>query len=294
MSAAMCVWEMGEEVTRSLPKMEHVLLAEFVYHHGPQWNEAAAHLQKHLVEAYTPELCQERYQQLLTQHASEIQPPQAYGLYSHLYTVRASELTRAIRDDQAAIQQLLKEVKQVQKGQWDTRLPKMYPDVYKRLRIEYPPDEQEDTSVVLQESPRVRVPRPSDMNELHTRWKRAMLSRIDLLLTHKHAPEYSKPVRKSEAADYYLIVKQPMDFMQIKRAVANDELVTTLQVQEAFYHTMANAVVYNLKGSETYKNTLEIFADVQEAMQEFKSVMKEQGIEEDSSEEEEKVRRRRK
>lgn len=54
-----------------------------------------------------------------------------------------------------------------------------------------------------------------------------ILSLLDTISQHKFGPVFSNPVKKSEAADYYDIIKRPMDLKTI-RARIKDGTISTI------------------------------------------------------------------
>ncbi|KAF6198760.1 hypothetical protein GE061_006782, partial [Apolygus lucorum] len=76
---------------------------------------------------------------------------------------------------------------------------------------------------------------------------------LEVLMHHKDAWPFLRPVTKSEVPDYHLIIKKPMDFATIKHKLnmleykKNSELIADAQL------LFDNCYLYNTEGSEVHK-----------------------------------------
>ncbi|KAF8621615.1 hypothetical protein AX15_007635 [Amanita polypyramis BW_CC] len=69
---------------------------------------------------------------------------------------------------------------------------------------------------------------------------------------HRNGNIFHNPIKNSEAPDYHEIVKRPIDLKTIKAKVKDGQIVNSLEYQRDIYLMFANAMMYNVPGSDVY------------------------------------------
>lgn len=69
---------------------------------------------------------------------------------------------------------------------------------------------------------------------------------------HRNGNIFHNPIKKSEAPDYHEIVKRPIDLKTIKAKVKDGHIANSLEYQRDIYIMFANAMMYNVPGSDVY------------------------------------------
>ncbi|KAK2466243.1 hypothetical protein APHAL10511_001885 [Amanita phalloides] len=69
---------------------------------------------------------------------------------------------------------------------------------------------------------------------------------------HRNGNIFHNPIKNSDAPDYHEIVKRPIDLKTIKAKVRDGHIANSLEYQRDIYLMFANAMVYNVPGSDVY------------------------------------------
>jgi bromodomain-containing protein 8 len=69
---------------------------------------------------------------------------------------------------------------------------------------------------------------------------------------HRNGNIFHNPIKLSEAPDYHEIVKRPIDLKTIKTKVKDGHIVNSLEYQRDIYLMFANAMMYNVPGSDVH------------------------------------------
>jgi bromodomain-containing protein 8 len=69
---------------------------------------------------------------------------------------------------------------------------------------------------------------------------------------HRNGNIFHNPIKKTEAPDYHEIVKRPIDLKTIKAKVKDGHIANSLEYQRDIYLMFANAMMYNVPGSDVY------------------------------------------
>jgi bromodomain-containing protein 8 len=72
------------------------------------------------------------------------------------------------------------------------------------------------------------------------------------ITAQKNGEVFADPVTEAIASDYDEMVVEPMDLRTIKQNIRQGLITNTTEYERAIFLMFANAVMYNLPGSETY------------------------------------------
>lgn len=97
------------------------------------------------------------------------------------------------------------------------------------------------------------VPSPSS--------KKLMIGLHQRISEHRFGNIFHQPIKTSEAADYYDMVKRPLDLKTIRLRLRDGTIKDSQEFQRDIYLMYANALVYNAPQSEIYRMTLEVRED---------------------------------
>lgn len=75
---------------------------------------------------------------------------------------------------------------------------------------------------------------------------------------HRNGNIFHNPIKKSEAPDYYDIVKRPMDLKTIKARIREGQISSSAEFQRDVYLMFANSLMYNRPGSDIYTMAEEV------------------------------------
>jgi hypothetical protein len=80
--------------------------------------------------------------------------------------------------------------------------------------------------------------------------KAQLLVAWDRINSHKYATHFRKPVKESDAPNYYAMINKPMDLGKIKQLIERGQLTTFVHLRKAMDQIAANASNYNGASSE--------------------------------------------
>jgi bromodomain-containing protein 8 len=69
---------------------------------------------------------------------------------------------------------------------------------------------------------------------------------------HRNGNIFHNPIKRSEAPDYYEIVKRPMDLKTIKARIRDGLISNSAEFQRDVYLMFANAMMFNRPNSDIY------------------------------------------
>lgn len=83
---------------------------------------------------------------------------------------------------------------------------------------------------------------------------------------------FQNPVKKSEAPDYYDIIKRPMDLKTIRNRIKDGTITTIDEFERDIRLMFANATVYNARGSQVWEMAKEMRAASEGHIAHYKSM----------------------
>jgi len=87
---------------------------------------------------------------------------------------------------------------------------------------------------------------------------------------HRNGNIFHNPIKKSEAPDYYDIVKRPMDLKTIKARIKDNVITNSTEFQGDIYLMFMNAMMYNRPRSDIFKMAEEMLRDSEINIQSFR------------------------
>jgi bromodomain-containing protein 8 len=75
---------------------------------------------------------------------------------------------------------------------------------------------------------------------------------------HRSGNIFHNPIKKSEAPDYYDIVKRPMDLKTVKAKIKDNSITNSQEFQRDIYLMFVNAMMYNRPRSDIFKMAEEV------------------------------------
>ena len=167
--------------------------------------------------------------------------------------------------------------------------------------------------------------KPPDTIVAYRNFSRMANPVLNIISSHKHASMFADPVRESQAQGYRETVKQPQDLKSIRTAItagtravsaaveaqqvspgsasgsANNSLITlpitdalvppkgivnAEQLEQEVMRMFANAVMFNSENHDVVNDTREMFKDVEQALQQWRAVDRDEDAEEIPKEDE--------
>ncbi|KAK6909488.1 hypothetical protein I203_103507 [Kwoniella mangroviensis CBS 8507] len=102
--------------------------------------------------------------------------------------------------------------------------------------------------------------------------QKLLYSLLDAIAQHRNGNVFQTPVKKSDASDYYQIIKRPMDLKTI-RARIKDGLITGIEEFERdVLLIFANAMMYNNPDTPTYEMAKEMLKAAEDQIAHFKNL----------------------
>jgi len=87
---------------------------------------------------------------------------------------------------------------------------------------------------------------------------------------HRNGNIFHNPIKKSEAPDYYDIVKRPMDLKTIKAHIREGQIASSAEFQRDVYLMFANSLMYNRPGSDIYTMAEEMMLESEAQINTFR------------------------
>lgn len=75
---------------------------------------------------------------------------------------------------------------------------------------------------------------------------------------HRSGNVFHNPIKKSDAPDYYDIIKRPMDLKTIKSRIKDGTISSSREFQRDIYVMFANSLMYNRPNSDIYTMAEEV------------------------------------
>nr|ODN94060.1 hypothetical protein L203_00235 [Cryptococcus depauperatus CBS 7841] len=91
--------------------------------------------------------------------------------------------------------------------------------------------------------------------------KTFLLSLHETIASHKFGTVFESPVRKSEAPDYYNVIKRPMDLKTIKSKIKDGRIDNIDELERDVLLIFSNAMMYNAHGSQVHEMAREMMRD---------------------------------
>ncbi|WVQ73096.1 hypothetical protein IAR50_002659 [Cryptococcus sp. DSM 104548] len=139
-----------------------------------------------------------------------------------------------------------------------------------------PPQEGgDDEEVVKEEAPgrsTASAPRTAKRSS-----KPFLMALFEIILSHKFSNVFENPVRKSEAADYYDVIKKPMDLKSVKAGIKNGRIGSMDELERDVLLIFSNAMMYNAPGSQVYEMAKEMMKDCEGHFVHYRNMEMEMG-----------------
>ncbi|KAF8261396.1 hypothetical protein EI94DRAFT_1746111 [Lactarius quietus] len=87
---------------------------------------------------------------------------------------------------------------------------------------------------------------------------------------HRNGNIFHNPIKKSEAPDYYDIVRRPMDLKTIKARIREGQIASSAEFQRDVYLMFANSLMYNRPGSDIYTMAEEMMLESEAQINTFR------------------------
>ncbi|KAI9466996.1 hypothetical protein BJY52DRAFT_1235753 [Lactarius psammicola] len=87
---------------------------------------------------------------------------------------------------------------------------------------------------------------------------------------HRNGNIFHNPIKKSEAPDYYDIVKRPMDLKTVKARIREGQIASSAEFQRDVYLMFANSLMYNRPGSDIYTMAEEMMLESEAQINTFR------------------------
>ncbi|EJT49929.1 hypothetical protein A1Q1_00942 [Trichosporon asahii var. asahii CBS 2479] len=100
--------------------------------------------------------------------------------------------------------------------------------------------------------------------------QKLLLQLLDSIQQHKYGPVFANPVRK--AADYYEIIKRPMDLKTLRARIKDGSVGNIEEFERDVRLMFANATIYNGRGSQVSDMAKEMMAASEVHIAHFKSM----------------------
>ncbi|WVQ67058.1 uncharacterized protein L199_005251 [Kwoniella botswanensis] len=102
--------------------------------------------------------------------------------------------------------------------------------------------------------------------------QKLLYSLLDAIAQHRNGNVFQNPVKKSDASDYYQVIKRPMDLKTI-RARIKDGLITGIdEFERDVLLIFANAMMYNNPDTPTYEMAKEMLKAAEDQIAHFKNL----------------------
>ncbi|KAF9510824.1 hypothetical protein BS47DRAFT_1347433 [Hydnum rufescens UP504] len=94
------------------------------------------------------------------------------------------------------------------------------------------------------------------------------------ITAQKNGEVFADPVTEAIASDYDEMVVEPMDLRTIKQNIRQGLITNTTEYERAIFLMFANAVMYNLPGSETYDMAKGMISETEKLISEHRATEK--------------------
>ncbi|ODO05324.1 hypothetical protein L198_02017 [Cryptococcus wingfieldii CBS 7118] len=104
-----------------------------------------------------------------------------------------------------------------------------------------------------------------------------LMALFEIILSHKFSNVFETPVRKSEAADYYDVIKKPMDLKTVKAGIKNGRIGSIDELERDVLLIFSNAMMYNAPDSQVYGMAKDMMKDCEGHFVHYRNMEMEMG-----------------
>ncbi|ODO10165.1 hypothetical protein I350_02394 [Cryptococcus amylolentus CBS 6273] len=104
-----------------------------------------------------------------------------------------------------------------------------------------------------------------------------LLALFEIILSHKFSNVFENPVRKSEAADYYDVIRKPMDLKTVKAGIKNGRIGSIDELERDVLLIFSNAMMYNAPDSQVYGMAKDMMKDCEGHFVHYRNMEMEMG-----------------
>ncbi|WWC91598.1 uncharacterized protein L201_006544 [Kwoniella dendrophila CBS 6074] len=102
--------------------------------------------------------------------------------------------------------------------------------------------------------------------------QKLLYSLLDIISSHRNGNVFQNPVKKSEASDYYQIIKRPMDLKTIRIKIKEGIITRIDEFERDVLLIFANAMMYNDPDSQVYEMAKEMLKSTEDHIAHFKNL----------------------
>ncbi|KIR62430.1 bromodomain-containing protein 8 [Cryptococcus bacillisporus CA1873] len=99
-----------------------------------------------------------------------------------------------------------------------------------------------------------------------------LFSLLETIASHRFGTIFESPVRKSDAPDYYSVIKRPMDLKTIKGKIKEGRIERIDELERDVLLMFSNAMMYNASDSQVYEMAKEMMKDCEGHFAHFRNM----------------------
>ncbi|OWZ36150.1 bromodomain-containing protein 8 [Cryptococcus neoformans c45] len=99
-----------------------------------------------------------------------------------------------------------------------------------------------------------------------------LFSLLEAMASHRFGTIFESPVRKSDAPDYYSVIKKPMDLKTIKGKIKDGRIERIDELERDVLLMFSNAMMYNAPDSQVYEMAKEMMKDCEGHFAHFRNM----------------------
>ncbi|ORY26701.1 hypothetical protein BCR39DRAFT_540478 [Naematelia encephala] len=107
--------------------------------------------------------------------------------------------------------------------------------------------------------------------------QKMLLALLDAVSGHRNGNVFLGPVKKSDAPDYYEIIKRPMDLKTIRQRIRDNQVLSIDEFERDVALMFTNAMMYNSPGSQVYEMAEQMRGETESTIAHFRSMQHEMG-----------------
>ncbi|EAL19230.1 hypothetical protein CNBH3290 [Cryptococcus deneoformans B-3501A] len=117
---------------------------------------------------------------------------------------------------------------------------------------------------------------PTPNNSIKEKGKKSskpfLFSLLEAMASHRFGTIFESPVRKSDAPDYYSVIKRPMDLKTIKGKIKDGRIERIDELERDVLLMFSNAMMYNAPDSQVYEMAKEMMKDCEGHFAHFRNM----------------------
>ncbi|KNX50071.2 bromodomain-containing protein 8 [Cryptococcus deuterogattii R265] len=122
------------------------------------------------------------------------------------------------------------------------------------------------------DAPVVSVPSNNNRGKGKKSSKPFLFSLLEAIASHRFGTIFESPVRKSDAPDYYSVIKKPMDLKTIKGRIKEGRIERIDELERDVLLMFSNAMMYNASDSQVYGMAKEMMKDCEGHFAHFRNM----------------------